>query len=87
MQSGMSYLASVLRGRERSGGADMFCARITQNMSLDDGRGMIVPSDDYLVLEHAQYELGQGPALRPDMDVLAAWVDGQVLVLGSIGKG
>ncbi len=87
MQSGMSYLASVLRGRERSGGADMFCARITQDMSLDDGRGMIVPRGDYAALEHAQYELGKMAALSPGMDVLVAWVDGQALVLGSIGKG
>lgn len=84
MQSGMSRLAAVLRARETAACAELFCARVTGDMALDDGCGIVVPSGDYLTLSHSEYLPSGAPALKAGMSVLAAWVDGQAVVLGEV---
>ncbi len=83
MQSGISRLAAVLRSRQERAG-ELFCARVTPAMELDDGCGLTVPAGDYLVCSHAEFAPGTAPALSAGMEALCAWVDGRAIVLGTL---
>ena len=52
-------------------------AKVTSSRALDDGCGITVPEDDYLVIKSAG-KLSEG------MNVLAAWVDGCAVVIGVV---
>ena len=56
---------------------DLFMAKVTSSRALDDGCGITVPEDDYLVIKSAG-KLSEG------MNVLAAWVDGCAVVIGVV---
>lgn len=77
VQGGISALASVLRAHERTAARELFMAKVTSIRALDDGCGITVPEDDYLVIRSAG-ELSEG------MNVLAAWVDGCAVVIGVV---
>ena len=77
VQGGISALASVLRTHERAAARDLFMAKVTSSRALDDGCGITVPEDDYLVIKSAG-ELSEG------MNVLAAWVDGCAVGIGVV---
>lgn len=83
MQSGISRLAAVIRAREGQR-SDMFCARVTAALELDDGCGLTVPAGDYIVCSHAEFAPGENPALQAGMNVLCAWVDGRAVVIGAL---
>ena len=83
MQSGISRLAALLRPRD-GGASELFCARVTPALELDDGCGLTVPAGDYLICSHAEFERGDSPALSAGMNVLCAWVDGQAVVIGAL---
>lgn len=83
MQSGISRLAALLRPRADAA-CELFCARVTPALELDDGCGLIVPAGDYLVCSHAEFERGETPALSAGMSVLCAWVDGRAIVVGAL---
>lgn len=82
MQSGISRLAALLRAHDDAGRGELFCARVTAEMGLDDGRGIVIPAGDYLICTHADFKKTDKPALEPDMNILCAWADGQPVVIG-----
>lgn len=85
MQSGMSRLAAVIRA-QRAGEAagDLFFAKVTPTLALDDGCGVVVPGGEYVVCAPAQDAIATAPDSDTGVDVLCAWVGAQAVIIAMV---
>lgn len=84
MLSGIGRLAAVISAQRGGDAGELFFARVTETMALDDGCGVVIPAGAYLMCEGTQQAIASAPDSEEDVNMLCAWVGAQAVAIAQV---
>ena len=84
MLSGIGRLAALISAQQGGGAGELFFARVTGTLALDDGCGVVVPPGGYVMCEGTQQAIASAPDSEEDVNMLCAWVGAQAVVIAQV---